>query len=90
MMSAQANDDKVSRIVQWHYMSHVMRKPDFCICENKGAYQLCGNSDFVFATEIEQSLNFLNPKFQDSSYLLWLYSPVYVEPFRKLWGQVFW
>ena len=24
-------------------MSLVMRKPDFCICENKGADQLCGN-----------------------------------------------
>ena len=24
-------------------MSLVMRKPDFCICENKGAVQLCGN-----------------------------------------------
>ena len=26
-----------------HQMSHVMRKPDFCICENKDADQLCGN-----------------------------------------------
>ena len=25
------------------YMSHVMRKPDFCIWENKGADQLRGN-----------------------------------------------
>ena len=25
------------------HMSCVMRKPDFCICENKGADQLCGN-----------------------------------------------
>ena len=24
------------------HMSHVMRKPGFCICENKGADQLCG------------------------------------------------
>ena len=24
-------------------MSLVMRKPDFCICENKAADQLCGN-----------------------------------------------
>ena len=24
-------------------MSLVMRKPDFCICENKAANQLCGN-----------------------------------------------
>ena len=25
------------------YVSHIMRKPAFCICENKGADQLCGN-----------------------------------------------
>ena len=25
------------------YMSHVTRKPDFCIYKNKGADQLCGN-----------------------------------------------
>ena len=24
-------------------MSHVIRKPAFCLCENKGADQLCGN-----------------------------------------------
>ena len=24
-------------------MSHVMKKPEFCICENKGADQLYGN-----------------------------------------------
>ena len=24
-------------------MSHVMRKPDFCLCEDKGADQLCSN-----------------------------------------------
>ena len=24
-------------------MSRVMRKPDFCICESKGADQRCGN-----------------------------------------------
>ena len=23
--------------------SHVMRKPDFCLCKNKGADQLCSN-----------------------------------------------
>ena len=25
------------------YFSRVMRKPDFCICENKDADQLCGD-----------------------------------------------
>ena len=37
-------------------------------------------STFVFATQIIQSLFFLNPKFQASSHLLWLYSPVCVRP----------
>ena len=33
-------------------------------------------SVFVFATRIVQSLYFINPKFQASSHLLWLYSLV--------------
>ena len=39
-------------------------------------------SAFVFATWIVQSLCFLNPKFQVSSHLLWLYSLVCVGPGR--------
>ena len=35
-------------------------------------------SAFVFATRIVQSLYFLNPEFQASSHLVWLYSPVCV------------
>ena len=63
----------------FNQMSRVMRKPTFCICENKDADQLRGNreavtakliSAFVFATQIVQSLYFLNPKFQASSHLL--------------------
>ena len=65
-----------------------MIKPAFCICENKAADQLCGNRTviraFVVATQIVQSLFFLNPKFQASSCLLWLYSPVCVGPGRNL------
>ena len=38
-----------------------MRKPVFCICENKDADQLI--SAFVFPTLIAQSLYFLNTKF---------------------------
>ena len=53
------------------YMSPVMRKLAFCICENKDADQLRSNcaadQRLVFATWIVQSLNFLNPKFQASS-----------------------
>ena len=55
------------------HMSRVMRKPTFRICQTA---QL--NSAFVFASWIVQSLYFLNPKFQASNHLLWLYSPVRV------------
>ena len=40
-------------------------------------------SAFVFATRIVQSLYYLNPKFQASRHILWLYSPVCVRPGRK-------
>ena len=40
-------------------------------------------SVFVFAIRIVQSLYYLNPKFQASSHLLWLYSPVCVRPGQK-------
>ena len=46
-------------------------------------------SVFVFATRILQSLCFLNSKFQASSHLLWLYSPVCVGPGRKPRRPVF-
>ena len=66
-------------------MSRVMRKPDFCICENKDADQLRCNS------EADQRLCFryidsaiplfhIDTKFQASSHLVWLYSLVCVEP----------
>ena len=37
----------------------------------------------VFAIRIIQSLIYLNPKFQASSHLLWLYSTICVGPGRK-------
>ena len=52
------------------YKSRVERKPAFCKCENKDAYHLRGNREADFATQIVQSLYFLNPKFQASSHLL--------------------
>ena len=63
-----------------------MGKPVFCICENKDADQLRGVyaqliRAFIFATWIVQS--FLNPTFQASSCLLWLYSPICVGPHPK-------
>ena len=74
-----------------------MRKPAFCICENKDADQLRKSfavtakriSAFVFAIRIVQFLYYLHPKFQASSHLLWLYSPVCVGPGRKPRRSVF-
>ena len=68
-------------------MSRVVRKPFFCICENKDADQFAVTakliSAFVLATRIVQSLDFLNTKFQASSHLVWLYSPVCMGPGRR-------
>ena len=75
------------------YMSFVLRKPPFCICEKKTqiSYAVTAKliSAFVFATQIVQSLYCLNPKFQASSHLLWLHSPVCIEPGRKPRRPVF-
>ena len=64
-----------------------MRKPAFCIWKTKTqiSFAVTGKliNPFVFATRIVQSLNFLNPKFQASSHLLYLYSLVCVGPGRK-------
>ena len=65
------------------YLSRIMRKLDFRLCENKGAVTAKLISAFVFATRIVQSLFFLNPKFQASSFLLRLHGPVHVRPGRK-------
>ena len=46
-------------------------------------------SAFVFATRIVNFFFFLNPKFQVSNHLLWLYSPVCVGPGRKSRRPVF-
>ena len=75
-------------------MSLVVRKPAFCICENKDADQLRGNREAdqrlcFFATRIVQSLYFLNTKFQASSHLLWLYSLVCIGPGQKTRRPVF-
>ena len=79
--------------MNYHQMSRVLRKPAFCICENKGADPLhdCLEADhsFVFATRIVQSLYFLNLKFQASSHLLWLYSLVCVGTGQKTRKPVF-
>ena len=74
-------------------MSRDVRKPDFCICENKDADQLRGNREadqrLCFATQIVQFLYFLNTKFHTSSHLMRLYSSVSVGPGRKPRRPVF-
>ena len=73
------------RIFPVYNLSLVMRKPAFCICANKDADQLTAKliSAFGFAIRIVRFLYYLNPKFQASSHLLWLYSLVCVGPGRK-------
>ena len=74
-------------------MSLVMRKPAFCCTKTKAQISFAVTakliSTFVFATCIVQSLYFLNTKFQASSQLLWLYSPVSVGSGRKPRRPVF-
>ena len=69
------------------HMSRIMRKPTFCLCENKDADQLRGNREadqrlcFRF---IDSTIPlFLNPKFQASSHLLYMHSLVCVGPGQK-------
>ena len=68
-----------------------MRKPDFCLCNDKSADQLTVKliSAFVFATQMVQFLFFLNLKFQASSLLLSLYKLVFVGAGRKPRRPVF-
>ena len=71
------------------HMSRVVRKPAFCICENKDADQLRGNREadqclcFRYTDSTISLLLYLNTKFQASSHLLWLHSPVCLGPGRK-------
>ena len=62
------------------HMSGFMRKPAFCICDNKGADQLSGShtliSAFVFTKKIPQSSKISSL----TSHLLRLYSLVCVRP----------
>ena len=63
-----------------------MRKPVFAYTKTKTQISFAVTakliSAFVFAARILQSLYFLNPKFQASSHLVWLYSLVCVGPGR--------
>ena len=69
------------------YMSRVVRNRFFAYAKTKTQISFAETakliSAFVFATKIVQSLYFLYTKFQASSHLVWLYSPVYVGPGQK-------
>ena len=74
-------------------VSRVMRKPVFAYAKTKTQISFAVTakliSTFVFATQIVQSLYFLNTKFQASSHLVWLCSLVCVGPGRKPRRPVF-
>ena len=59
-------------------MIHVVRKPVFCICQNKGADQMRGNRGadqcLCFLYKV-QSLYFLNPNFQACLCWTWTETP---------------
>ena len=83
---------KCSEFIRFEYlhMSLVMIKPGFRT-KTQISFAVTAKliSAFVFATQIVQSLYFLSTKFQASSHLLWLYSPVCVGPGRKPRRPVF-
>ena len=67
----------LSILIIWtNQMSHLMRKPTICICENKDADQLCGYREadqclcFRYMDSTLPLLLKLNPKYQASSLLL--------------------
>ena len=76
------SQDNAQKSFESHQMSLDMRKPLFFACaKTKTQINFAVTakliSAFVFAIRIVQSL-YLNPKFQASSHLLWLYSLVCV------------
>ena len=83
-------------------MSQVMRKPAFCLCENKDSDQLhvnrAGDQGGNHAADRRLCFRYIDStipllpiksKFQASNHLLLLYSPVCVGHGLKPKGQVF-
>ena len=74
-------------VMQLMYEPRHEKKTDFAYAKTKTqiSFALTAKliSAFVFATKLVQFLYFLNPKFQASSYLLWLCRLVCVGPGRK-------
>ena len=64
-------------------------KTYFLHTRNKGQISAFVFTTYVFTTKIEKSLYFCNPKFQTSTHLLRLYSPICIIPGWKAQRQVF-
>ena len=77
-------------LLNYYYLSNLMRKPTISKCETKCVDQLRSNCEAYqrlrFASRIVQYLFFLSPKFQASSHLPCLYSSVSVGPVGKPHG----
>ena len=81
-----SKEDDIDDMVR--HMSCVVRKRDYCLCENKGADQEADQRLCFGYTEL-QFLVFLNPKFQAFGLFLRLYRPVKSGPGRKPGRPVF-
>ena len=77
----------------FHKLSRNVRKPAFAYAKAKTQISFAVTakliSAFVFATQIVQSLYFLNTKFQTSSHIVWPYSLVCSGPGRNPRRPVF-
>ena len=75
----------IIRLINYWQLSRIMSKSAFSICKNEGADQLrliwfCA---CVFARLIVWSLYLLNPKFQASNHLMWLFSGKEAQLMKK-------
>ena len=86
---SQHLDQTIQEILVLIYLSHRL----FAYAKTKTQISFAVTakliSTFVFATYLVQFLYYLNPKFQASGHLLWLYRPGYVGPGRKPGKPVF-
>ena len=84
---------QITKLTEYLYLSHVVRKPALCICEYTALINFAATakliSAFVFAIRIVQFLFNLNTKFQASSPFLWLYSLFGMKPGREPRRPVF-
>ena len=91
MSTSYASGPKIDPCIP--HMSLVVRKPAFCICENKDTDQLCGDREAdqrLCFPYTDSTIPFLpKSEFQASRHLLWLYSPACVGPGRKPRRPVF-